>query len=268
MKSPLVFLCFVFLSGALFARADEPFVGRIDYAVNSAGMDMTYTIWLKGQSWRSELRSGPQLYELRMGNLETGEAYLVNEGGESYRRLGGMRRMGPGGPPPGGMKKKGEKGLDLGKALSRDEEPVTLLAFELAVEELRGPGKKLLFAWTDELGEIPFEALPRLRGFEGKEQLLALYFRRREGGIPLSIEVPKGKGKNAFSIVASKVEALELEVSFLTLPGAYKQEAGGRPMGGGMGGGRRPGGGGSRGGPGAVRLRCKEKAPLAGGALN
>ncbi|MDQ8196526.1 hypothetical protein QEH56_00110 [Pelagicoccus enzymogenes] len=216
---------------------------------------MSYSLWVKGPLWRSELRSGKQLYELRMGNRETGEAYLVNEGGESYRSLRGPRMGAAGsprgeGPPPGkGLGKRGKE-MDLDKVLVEKEQGLSLLSFDLALEELRGPGKKLLFAWTDELGEIPFEALPRLRGFEGKEQSLALYFRAREGGIPLSIEVPKGKGKNAFSIVASKVEALELEVLFLTLPDAYKQEAGGRPTGGGMGGGRRPGGGGSRGGPG------------------
>ncbi|MDQ8181214.1 hypothetical protein [Pelagicoccus sp. SDUM812005] len=228
------------------ASGASPFEGRIDYAVNSGGMEMSYSFWVKGNLWRSELRSGSQLFELRLGNLESGEAYLVNSGGESYRALGRSGGRGPGGGPPSGGRswKEEKKEPNLEKLLSVSGETTALLDRDAVAEVLKGPGKKLRFWWNEDLGLFPVEALPRLKGFEGKEQVLSFYFRERAGGVPLKIEIPKASGKNAFSMEAVSLEEMALVDSFLSLPDGYKMEVGGRPMGGGGGGGRRPGGGG------------------------
>lgn len=251
-----VFLFCLFSSfslGSSIAAEDEPFEGRIDYAVNSGGMEMAYSFWVKGGLWRSELRSGNQLFELRLGNLGTGEAYLVNEGGESYRALGRAPGMGRDGPPPEGRGGKKGKELNLEKLLVLKDQSMELLDHEVWLEELKGPGKKLHFWWGQGLGALPAEALPRLRGFEGKEQALRVYFRERGEGVPLKIENPKASGKNAFALTAIEIETMELSDAFMSLPDGYKLEAGGRGMGGGRSGGRGPGGGGRRGGPGGGR---------------
>ncbi len=247
MRFLLISFLFCFIAGFAFANEDEPFEGRIDYRVDSGGMKMDYTLWVKGPLWRSELRSGKQLFELRLGDTEQGEAYLVNDGGQSFRPLARLRGPGGGGPPGEGSRKK-LKEVKVSKFLSVSDEEHRLLDFVVRLEDLRGPGRKLQFLWSDELGTVPAMALPRLKGFEGKEQLLMAYFRERKRGIPLSIEIPKASGKNAFTIEATGMEAMELEVGFLSLPEGYKPEAGGRAGGGPGGGGRRPGGGGGGGG--------------------
>lgn len=247
MRFLLISFFLSFLASLAFANDEAPFEGRIDYAVDSGGMNMVYTLWVKGPLWRSELRSGKQLFELRLGDMEQGEAYLVNEGGKSFRSLARMRGPGGGGPrgERGGKKPKEVK---LSKVLTISDEEYRLLDNDVRLEDLRGPGKKLQFLWSDELGAVPAMALPRLKGFEGKEQLLMAYFRERQGGIPLSIEIPKASGKNAFSMTATDIEAVDFESEFLSLPEGYRPEAGGQPDGAPGGGGRRPGGGGGGGG--------------------
>lgn len=226
--------------------ADEEFVGRIDYEIDSGGQAWSYSLWLKGSLWRSELRSGKQLYELRIGDLETGEAFLVNEAGKSFRSIG-AGRFGPrpegrrsGGQGPGDKKKK-EKQEDLSKVVSEKGDTMVLLERELRLEEVKGPGKRLALWWTEDLGEISGNALPRMKAFDEKEGLLARYFEERSG-MPLLIEIPGAKGKNAFSMRAVKVEEEAVEDAFLVLGEDYKPEMGGRQMGGGGPGGGQRGG--------------------------
>lgn len=244
MRFPVLILSFCLSSVVLLAQEQDSFEGRIEYAVNSGGMEMTYTVWMKGSLWRSELRSGKQLYEQRLGDIELGTAYLVNDGGKSYRALG----RGPGGPPLGGRGPEKKQEPNLGKLVSLKERSQMILDFTAQLEELRGPGKKLSFWWSDEFSPMPGQALPRLKAFEDREQLLAVYFRKRGVGFPLAIENAVSSGKGAFSMRAIRIDSQELDIDFMSLPDGYKMEAGGRPGTSGKrgpgGGGRGPGGGG------------------------
>lgn len=245
MRNIFFSLFFGLLGSASTAFAEDSFEGRIDYEIDSGGQVWRYAVWLKGDLWRSELRSGQQVFELRIGNSETGEAFLVNEAGESFRSIGaGSFGPGPAGSPPGdarGKKKKGGKPVDLEKVVVVNKRYLDLLGRSAQLEELKGPGKRLQLWWVDDLGAISGMAIPRLKALEEKKGLMPLYFEEREA-VPLLIALPNAKGKKAFSMKAVGIEAMEIEDAFVTLPDGYKPEMGGRPMGGGGGGGRPRGG--------------------------
>ncbi|MBK1876870.1 hypothetical protein [Pelagicoccus mobilis] len=243
----LICSCFVIRTIAWSDEA-EPFEGRIIYDVDSGGMKMTYTVMFKGDKWRSELKSGKQVFDLRIGDLGERTAFLVNEGGKSYRMIGGM---GPGGGR--GMKPQGDKGSkgkspedELEKAVVVKKDRQMILEYECRLEQLKGAGTKLGIWLAEAKVELPGVALPRVKAFEGKERLLAIYFRDGRG-LPLLIEA--GSGKNRFEMRVVELEAMPIDESLVSLSDEYKPEGGMRPMrggGGGKPGGGRPGGGGRK----------------------
>lgn len=243
---------------------EEPveFEGRIEYAIRSAGADWSYTLWLKGTRWRSELKLGQALYELKIGDNEEHSGYLVNEGGKNYRSL--SRR---GGPPAGGEGMQGGK-RPGGKGDKERPDQIDPEKFKKWVQEkddefivdvyvgsrriLKGEGKAFDIYSNEELGMYSPLALPTFKSTQEKGPLFGVFFRTYPG-IPLSVK-EAGNVKKAFSMVATEIIEESVDESLLTIPEDYTLQAQmmGGPSGGGGGSGKRKGpppsgGGGGRG---------------------
>lgn len=228
------------------------FEGQLEYEISAGGDVWNYTLWKRGSQWRTELSSGGQLYEVRIGDSDTGEAFLLNEAGQSFRRLGGPMQMGmPGGPgePPDGKKKKKEKEPEsLDKLVKYLESSEVVLERETDGFELKGPGKPLRIRSSGSLGTFSGHAMPRFKAIEAKERLFVGFF-ALHSGVPLQLEIPKAKGKHAFRMAVVAIEEAPVDESLVSIPEDYREEGfGGMPSGpggmkggpGGPGGGRPP----------------------------
>ncbi|MCH6257048.1 hypothetical protein MLD52_10855 [Puniceicoccaceae bacterium K14] len=251
------------------SEAEESFEGRVEYEIINAGAKWSYTLWLKDTRWRTELKLGDTLYELRMGDLEDRSGYLVNDGGKNYRSLarrGPWSDSGPrgeGGPEGGGKSggQKPSKGGDKKKPGKIDpekfekwvqtkDEVFAVDGFTSNLVVLKGSGKAFSLYPSEGIGMFSPYAVPNFKATQEKGPLLGQFF-RTYSDIPLKI-VESGNEKKSFSMVAKSILTEPIDDSLLTIPEDYKEDhsmmGGGRPGAGG-GSGKR-GGGGGRGGKG------------------
>lgn len=199
------------------------FEGRIDYEISSEGSKWTYSLWLKQDLWRAELRQGPTLYELRMGNSRDLTGFLVNEGGKAYRPL---NRRGPeeGDRPRGGDGDR--RSVDLTKIVTKSDKEVLIAGFTARLDVLKGAGSKMDVWTSSELGTYSGLAIPLLKKTQEKAPVFIAYFREFQG-VPLLIEESGKSGKKAFQFKAIAVTRMSVEDSFLNVPEDFKLQGGG-----------------------------------------
>ncbi len=221
-------LVIAFAALSTFAESDTdpepPFEGRIDYRIMNDGMEWNYSLWIKGALWRAELRQGNTLYELRLGDTSTPTAYLVNEGGKTYRPLFFTLRP----PPQPGRRdtSKPQAAVDLSKAIVPDKETKSIAGRVAKLTIVKGPGSKMNVWLNREFGAYSGYAIPVFKKTQDKIPIF-VPFLHSEQALPLAIEERGKSGKKAFSMTAISITPMALDEEFLSLPADYTPQGSG-----------------------------------------